>query len=168
MINSDRRGRDLLDDRDWTAARLVRWGGGSTRVGRGEREALRDLRALLGRLAERLSGDGDISAGDVRRLNTILAAAPSVVQLERVGDGSGFILDMQPVAARRIDAAIREIAGSFAAMLRREWPPRLKLCDNADCRVAFYDESKNRSRRWCDGRACGNRLRVRTHRARAS
>ncbi len=37
-------------------------------------------------------------------------------------------------------------------------------CANPLCRFTFLDRSKNRSRRWCDGMACGNRARVRRHR----
>ncbi|MCL6580471.1 MAG: CGNR zinc finger domain-containing protein [Firmicutes bacterium] len=40
-----------------------------------------------------------------------------------------------------------------------------KVCANADCGWLFYDDSRNRSRRWCDGRYCGNLIKVRRFRA---
>jgi predicted RNA-binding Zn ribbon-like protein len=61
---------------------------------------------------------------------------------------------------------VREAAGAFVSMLRASRPPRLRICENESCAVAFYDESRNRSRRWCDTTTCGNRARVRRHRAR--
>ena len=51
--------------------------------------------------------------------------------------------------------------------------PRLKACP--DCRWAFYDHTRNGSKRWClmaasgpGSRGCGNIAKVRRHRARAT
>lgn len=44
---------------------------------------------------------------------------------------------------------------------------RVKLCAAADCRWAFVDESRNRSRAWCSMQVCGNRAKARSFRARA-
>lgn len=43
---------------------------------------------------------------------------------------------------------------------------RLRRCDAPDCGRAFVDLSRNRSRRYCDSRTCGNRLHVAAYRAR--
>lgn len=43
---------------------------------------------------------------------------------------------------------------------------RLKLCAAANCRVAFYDTSKNQSRTWCSMAVCGNRQKTRSYRRR--
>ncbi|MGW5474265.1 CGNR zinc finger domain-containing protein [Streptomyces chartreusis] len=43
---------------------------------------------------------------------------------------------------------------------------RLRRCEAPDCRHAFVDLSRNRSRRYCDSRTCGNRLHVAAYRAR--
>jgi predicted RNA-binding Zn ribbon-like protein len=40
----------------------------------------------------------------------------------------------------------------------------LKICGNRLCRWVFADRSRNRSRRWCDMAACGNRAKVARHR----
>jgi predicted RNA-binding Zn ribbon-like protein len=42
---------------------------------------------------------------------------------------------------------------------------RLKVCADQRCRLAFYDRSRNQSRRWCTGGECGNRVRLARHRA---
>ena len=55
------------------------------------------------------------------------------------------------------------LAAAFAALLDPRWP-RLKACRN--CGWAFYDESRNRSARWCSMLLCGNRLKTRDYRAR--
>jgi predicted RNA-binding Zn ribbon-like protein len=36
----------------------------------------------------------------------------------------------------------------------------LGICGNPHCRLVFLDLSRNRTRRWCDTRGCGNRDRV--------
>lgn len=41
---------------------------------------------------------------------------------------------------------------------------RVKACRADDCRWAFYDQSRNRSGRWCDMAVCGNRTKVRAYR----
>ncbi|MET9498502.1 CGNR zinc finger domain-containing protein [Streptomyces sp. NPDC006552] len=43
---------------------------------------------------------------------------------------------------------------------------RLRRCEAPDCRYAFVDLSRNRSRRYCSSRTCGNRLHVAAYRAR--
>lgn len=43
---------------------------------------------------------------------------------------------------------------------------RLRRCEAPDCPRAFIDLSRNRSRRYCDSRTCGNRLHVAAYRAR--
>ncbi|WP_431773859.1 CGNR zinc finger domain-containing protein [Streptomyces cucumeris] len=43
---------------------------------------------------------------------------------------------------------------------------RLKRCAEHTCAEAFWDVSKNRSRRWCSMSVCGNRVKARRHSAR--
>ncbi len=43
---------------------------------------------------------------------------------------------------------------------------RVKICPAEDCRWAFYDRSRNRSRTWCSMRVCGNRNKARSWRER--
>ncbi|HYH51840.1 MAG TPA: CGNR zinc finger domain-containing protein, partial [Acidimicrobiia bacterium] len=41
-----------------------------------------------------------------------------------------------------------------------------KVCRQPDCRWAYYDESRNRSRTWCSMESCGNRAKARSFRQR--
>ncbi|MGE3889659.1 MAG: CGNR zinc finger domain-containing protein, partial [Vicinamibacterales bacterium] len=43
-----------------------------------------------------------------------------------------------------------------------------RACAAQDCRWWFVDETKNRSRRWCDMKICGNREKLRRFRAKGS
>jgi predicted RNA-binding Zn ribbon-like protein len=44
---------------------------------------------------------------------------------------------------------------------------RIRRCSSPRCVLLFYDTTKNRSRRWCDMAACGNRAKVNAHYRRA-
>jgi predicted RNA-binding Zn ribbon-like protein len=43
---------------------------------------------------------------------------------------------------------------------------RLRSCSSDTCRWLFLDTSKNHTRRWCDMRVCGNRMKARRFQAR--
>jgi predicted RNA-binding Zn ribbon-like protein len=43
---------------------------------------------------------------------------------------------------------------------------RLRACGSETCRWLFLDTSKNHTRRWCDMRICGNRMKARRFNAR--
>jgi predicted RNA-binding Zn ribbon-like protein len=50
-------------------------------------------------------------------------------------------------------------------LVEDEWD-RLRTCAAPDCANVFVDESRNRSRVYCDSRTCGNRMHVAAYRAR--
>jgi predicted RNA-binding Zn ribbon-like protein len=58
---------------------------------------------------------------------------------------------------------VTEVALSF---LRNLPTARIKTCSAHDCGWKFVDQSKNRSRRWCDMAVCGNLAKTREYRAR--
>src|SRR5262245_42491709 len=153
------------DDPDWFEDALRRW---QLSPGRSlepaELAALRSLRVLLRRLAGTVDSGSPLSEPELAELNAVIGSAPVVARLEIVA--GEYALDMTPQAGSWIGLALRDLGGSFTAMLLRSSPPRLKLCANEECRAAFYDETKSRTRRWCDGKTCGNRVRARRHRAR--
>jgi predicted RNA-binding Zn ribbon-like protein len=114
------------------------------------------LRSLL--LANNGAGEDDEAAN---RLNEALAGAGSEVRFE--GDSARIV----PTCGG-LDAALATMALMIHdAMLGGEWS-RLKVCPADDCRWAFYDRSRNRSRTWCQMGDCGNRAKVRAFRARKS
>ena len=63
---------------------------------------------------------------------------------------------------------LERVSGAFASLLRRSRPPRLKRYADPVCRRAFVDDTRSRTRRWCDLGTCGNRARVRRHRNRSA
>jgi len=75
----------------------------------------------------------------------------------------------RPVLAPEDDGArgaIGRIVATVAELAPTDEWKRLKGCRDEDCRVAFYDKSRNRSRAWCSMEVCGNREKARSFRAR--
>jgi hypothetical protein len=63
------------------------------------------------------------------------------------------------------DAVGSVLAACARLAVLGQWD-RLKICAAGDCRWAFYDRSRNRSRTWCSMRVCGNRTKARNWRQR--
>lgn len=124
--------------------------------------ALVALRTLLRRMIEALS-EGQIADGDLAMFNAILLKIP--VHRYLVKDAEGYRLGMEP-SRKDWDWVQAEIATSFAYMLTAHDPERLKLCANPNCRWAFYDDSKSRTRRYCSSDKCANLMKIRRFRTR--
>lgn len=80
---------------------------------------------------------------------------------------AGYEWMWAPEAVNRPEALLWPIAHSAAELLTSEWLDRVGVCSADTCGWLFVDESRNRSRRWCDMKDCGNRAKVRRYRARA-
>jgi predicted RNA-binding Zn ribbon-like protein len=130
-----------------------------------EGRALTALAALLRRLAETVVAGRELTEDQLAELNAVIGRTPVVARIEPGGEGR-YVLDLTPVAESWEDRAVRELAGSFGSILRRA-PERLRLCENPDCRRAFFDRTRSRTRRWCDSASCGNQARVRRYRERS-
>lgn len=112
------------------------------------------LRAVL------VAHDTDEPVPDVEAANAVIASVPLHIQFAR--DGS---TTLEP-GSHGIDAALgRLLAAIPAAATDGSWA-RAKICPSSDCQWAFYDQSRNRSRRWCSMDVCGNREKSKTFRAR--
>jgi predicted RNA-binding Zn ribbon-like protein len=153
---------ELLDDLDGLRALLGRWhpapADDPTPQQRAQLERLRATCRRLGELtaAGRRPGDDDLAP-----LNEFLHVP---VRQRLLAGPDGRVLVEATAVATGWDEVIRDLAGWFAILLVRHEPERLKVCGNPDCRRLYFDASKNRTGRWCD-EVCGNRMRVRRHRA---
>jgi predicted RNA-binding Zn ribbon-like protein len=63
--------------------------------------------------------------------------------------------------------ALRVTAAALS-LLRNPPAARIKTCPGQNCGWKFVDQSKNKSRRWCDMSVCGNLAKARKYRARNS
>lgn len=121
------------------------------------------VRAVRDRFRSVFCASSDRVAADL--LNSMIAEAGTTPRLTDHDDYDWHVHYFAPGAA--LDEHLAADCGMALAFLivagERE---RLRHCDAPDCRRAFVDLSRNRSRRYCDSRTCGNRLHVAAYRAR--
>jgi predicted RNA-binding Zn ribbon-like protein len=91
------------------------------------------------------------------------AAASRLPLVALPGEDGRLALVSARGGADDVRAAV--IEAMLTAQADGSWP-RLKVCRNPDCRWAFADRSKNRSRTWCEMATCGSRSKMRAYRAR--
>jgi predicted RNA-binding Zn ribbon-like protein len=65
-----------------------------------------------------------------------------------------------------LDRAVWSVTQSAADLLTQGDLTRIRQCEGEDCGWIFEDTSRNRSRRWCEMRDCGNIAKVRRFRRR--
>ena len=78
-------------------------------------------------------------------------------------DAGGVALRADGRGPRAVVAAA--LLAAHELQVRGDWQ-RLRLCRGDTCHWAFLDQSKNRSRVWCDMSLCGARAKARAYRAR--
>ena len=137
------------------------WGWTGQRLGtEAELQAVRDLRPWLRELW--LAGRDRA----VRLVNQLLREADAVPQLVRHGEWD-YHLHATPADAPLATRIAVEAAMAFTDVIRADELGRLGICEYPGCGNVVLDLSKNRSRRYCEGR-CGNRAAVAAYRPRKS
>ncbi|MBX6365486.1 MAG: CGNR zinc finger domain-containing protein [Gemmatimonadetes bacterium] len=166
-------------DRLTTYAALVTW---SRRVGTLDAEGAAGLLAAAGRRpreAERVWAEAVALRESIFRLMRAAetGAALPAADLERLSGWATRALSRRvlapaegggvawrwPAPGDALEAPLWPVAESAASLLCSEALGRVKSCGAADCQWLFLDTSRNRSRRWCDMRDCGNRVKARRH-----
>ena len=122
------------------------------------------LREHVRAVSRALATHHPLPVADVAALQAALSAPTGSLTLADV-DTSEPHLSLATNAADIVLFSF-QIALSVAVFLRSPQRQRLKLCANPGCGFAFVDTSINATRRWCDMRYCGNRLKVRAFRRR--
>ena len=161
------RSYDRLPLPEWRRALLARYAhlASGTADGTEMVAGLRSLRAALRPLLEAFGRGEPAAAADVQALNGVLAASPRISRLEAMPGGYRMV---EVSASPDWRWALARVAESAAELLADGDPSRLRVCANPACSWMFYDETRNGSRRWCEGGICGNLLKVRRHRARGA
>jgi predicted RNA-binding Zn ribbon-like protein len=155
---------------------------------RDDEEQLGSPEALGAWLSERrlIAAGEEVTEGDLRRAidvreglralalanNGVELDVAAVERLDRAASRAG--LRVQATAhGPRLEPDAGGVDGALAALLAAvatavadgSWP-RFKACPRDCCEWAFYDNSKNRSARWCDMGSCGNIEKARAYRER--
>ncbi len=127
-----------------------------------EAKEARELRSALARLFDPLIEGNRPPADAIGVINSHLRRAASFPQLS--ANESRLAFQQIPVEPL---SAVGEIAVDFANFIAAGFEPaRLRHCSGEACSLVFYDSSRNGARRWCSMEVCGNRHKVKSHRAR--
>lgn len=159
-------GDDVLADGrapDWLRGWLGSPAGSPDRpADEGSLHRLRTLREGLRQLAAVNNGQPP-QEREIAEAATALAADAFVLDLGDDRRPPGIAISPTATLPERAVARLAECY--LTARGGKDWP-RLKACAAPDCRYAYLDTSRNRSRRWCEMAYCGNRAKNRTWRAR--
>jgi len=120
----------------------------------------RELREAIYRIVSTRLNGRIPAAADVELLNRMLSQALAHRRLTATRDG--FAWEWMP-AADDLGWMLWPLASSAAELLMSEELARVKECASQNCNWLFVDASRNRSRRWCDMKDCGNRAKARRH-----
>jgi hypothetical protein len=121
------------------------------------------VRKIRGRFAAVFAApDARAAAG---LINDLVAAAGTTPRLTD-HDGYDWHIHYFAPGASVADHLAADCGMALAFFVVAGEQERLRRCEAPDCRRAFVDLSRNRSRRYCDSRTCGNRLHVAAYRAR--
>ncbi|MGA0567189.1 CGNR zinc finger domain-containing protein [Rathayibacter sp. KR2-224] len=122
------------------------------------RDAL-TLREAIAHLALAALGGHPYAAHDVDIVN-LYASTPDLPP--SLAGGS-----MQPGRGKaRATQALSAIARDAVAVFGSGCRDGIRSCGADDCGLVYLDVSRSRNRRWCSMQRCGNRAKVRAHRAR--
>jgi predicted RNA-binding Zn ribbon-like protein len=143
---------------DWLGERFP-----EVAAGPGNRELTdaRELQGAIGRLARAASLDGALRPDDIDTVN-LFAATPDIPPVLDGGSRQAGRSSARPTQA------LSSIARDAVRLFGPEAGGRIRECSADDCGYIYLDTSRSGNRRWCSMQRCGNRAKVRAHRARAS
>jgi predicted RNA-binding Zn ribbon-like protein len=79
--------------------------------------------------------------------------------------GDKLAWELTPSSASLPEMPLWLLALSAAELLTSGEMHKLRACGSPECRWLFLDTSKNHTRRWCDMKICGNRMKARRFKA---
>jgi len=120
----------------------------------------RDLREALNGLAAAIDCGRTPSTAVLDTISHFLAAAYAHGRLVP-HEGT---LQWVAVTDDELDRVLWEIGRAAGRLVLSPRLARVRACAAGDCGWWFVDDTKNRSRRWCDMKLCGNREKLRRFR----
>ena len=124
------------------------------------RARLLTLRSLLRDVLEHYIAGRPLPRSMRKRLESEINRAPVSMRLVPARDGYTLSAGRE---GDLWDVVTSDIAMSAATLMSDK--ATVKVCANPDCSWMFTDESKPKTRRWCNVSVCGSLVNVRRHRA---
>ncbi|MBT8154021.1 CGNR zinc finger domain-containing protein [Epibacterium ulvae] len=119
------------------------------------------LRALRTEMQENIP---EASPEFMARLNDLLTTGRGHYEIETGAEGQRN-MRFQPLLETADDLVVR-VAVEIAELYCLNTPERMRECGSPTCTYWFHDNTRNNRRRWCSMAVCGNRAKVKAHRAR--
>jgi len=116
------------------------------------------LRDAIGRMALSAARDEPVRAQDIDLVN-LYAATPDIPPALAGGSRQAGR------SVQTVGQALSTIARDAVDLFDPANADRIREC-NGDCGIVYLDTSRAATRRWCSMQRCGNRAKVRAHRAR--
>jgi predicted RNA-binding Zn ribbon-like protein len=159
------RARDLLE----TYADLAAWSRQSgilspreerALVGRARRSPDEALKVLGRARVLREALFAIFSRGTESALDDLREALPTAYRHPVLRSGRGYELAWED-DPEALDRMLGPVLRSAVELLTLKELDRVRVCDADDCDWLFLDESRSRSRQWCNMAVCGNRAKAR-------
>jgi predicted RNA-binding Zn ribbon-like protein len=119
-----------------------------------------ELREALYRIFSAVAGSRAPPPGDLAILNAALADALAALRIGATGNGFAWMWSRGEEMLGRV---LRLVALSAADLLTSSELRAVRECAATNCSWLFLDTTRNRRRRWCDMKVCGNRAKARRH-----
>lgn len=123
--------------------------------------AARELREAAAEIFYAALEGGNPSAASIAKLETSFKTARAQQRL--MEDRSGLRWEWPAEVSPELP--LWQLALSAEKLLTSDRLSMLRACAKQDCRWLFLDTSKNHTRRWCDMKLCGNRMKARRFKA---
>lgn len=152
--------KEVLEDPEWVD-NFMEKRSMKVKLDAADYNRLLKLRYVLSREVESLIKNKEASSQLLNIVNEYLEN--STVKRKITLHEGQFKSELVP-ESMNIEWLIAEIAASLGLFLTDYDITRLKICENSDCKWLFYDETRSKTKIWCDS-TCGNLMKVRRHRA---
>ncbi|BEP29881.1 CGNR zinc finger domain-containing protein [Helicovermis profundi] len=123
-------------------------------------EILLDLRDLLKKIIYSNCKNEKIDLNDFRLINNYMA---SYEFKKNIVFENGEYNIIEVLTNSYVNLVVYKIISSFFDLVSENKLSRINYCKNPDCNWLFYDESKNKTRKWCDN-TCASLMKVRKYR----
>ena len=124
--------------------------------------AVRELREAAASILYAAVNGQNPQASWVRELGDFFRDAAKQEHL--CWNGSKLVREL-PQTAAQPEFPLWLLSLTVAEFMTSEQIHQLRECGNPECRWLFADTSKNHTRRWCDMKICGNRMKARRYKA---
>lgn len=118
---------------------------------------VRHFRRVLRETLERIAQGKPVPREVIEAVNHRLRARTGYVEVTKVR--GGYVKRVHAEFAVPADLLI-PLAEAASDLLCDADLSLIRRCENEQCILFFYDQTKNHSRRWCSMQVCGNRMKV--------